>query len=132
MDSKEIIPYSYSWFYHWYHAQIASYMDCGMQKDYYKECEYVALWFNRVRGNGILLFFFKDNDDFENWMEHYGGFKMIFRYQYYKIIHYPNGANKETIIYIIVRALMLIYKDGDIPKNINKFIMQDKTSNHVL
>ena len=83
MDFKEIIPYSYSWFYHWYHAQIASYMDSGVQKDYYKECEYAALWFNRVRGNDVLLIFFKDDVDFDNWMEHYGGFKMIFHYQYY-------------------------------------------------
>lgn len=37
MDFKEIIPYSYSWFYHWYYAQITSYMDGGLQKDYYKD-----------------------------------------------------------------------------------------------
>lgn len=117
MSINDITPYSYSWFYHWYHAQIASYMDSGVQKDYYKGCEYVALWFNRVRGNGVLLIFFKDNIDFDNWVEHYGGFKIIFHYQYYKIIHYPKDANKENIIDIIIRALMLIYKDGDIPKS---------------
>ena len=66
MSINDITPYSYSWFYHWYHAQIASYMDSGVQKDYYKGCEYVALWFNRVRGNGVLLIFFKDNVDFDN------------------------------------------------------------------
>lgn len=107
---------SYSWFYHWYYGQITSYMDDGLQKDYYKECEYVALWFNRVRGNSVLPLFFKDNTDFNNWVEHYGGFKIILHYQYYKIIHYPMEADKETIIDIIIRALMQIYKNGDIPK----------------
>lgn len=116
MDIKEIIPYSYSWFYHWYYGQITSYMDGGLQKDYYKGCEYVALWFNRVRGNSVLPIFFKDNADFNNWVEHYGGFKIILHYQYYKIIHYPMEADKKTIIDIIIRALMQIYKNGDIPK----------------
>lgn len=112
------MEYSYSWYYQWYHLQIESYMDNGLQKNYYKECEYVALWFNRVRGNGVLLIFFKDNVDFDNWMEYYGGIKMIFHYQYHKIIHYPKDANKETIIDIITKVLMQIYKKGDIPKSI--------------
>ena len=115
-DYKDIVPYSYSWFYHWYYDQISFYMDKGMQKDYYKECEYVALWFNRVRGNSVLPVFFKDNADFNNWVEYNGGFKIFLRYQYYKIIHYPKGADKETIIDIIIRALIQIYKNGDISK----------------
>ena len=115
MDDKEIISYSYSWFYHRYHAQIASYMDSGEQKDYYKECEYAIIWFNRLRGTEIHLVFFKDDVDFDVWMENYGGFRTILHYQYYKIIHYPKDANKETIIKIIIKALMRIYKDGDIP-----------------
>lgn len=115
-DDKNIAPYSYSWFYHWYYGKITSYMDDGLQKDYYKECEYVALWFNRVRGNSVLPLFFKDNTDFNNWVEHYGGFKIILHYQYYKIIHYPIEADKETIIDIIIKALMQIYKNGDISK----------------
>lgn len=116
MDDKGIIPYSYSWFYYWYDNQIAAYMDSGVQKDYYKGCEYVALWFNRVRGNSIFLFFFKDGADFDYWEKYYGGLKLTLHYQYYKILHYPKDANRRTIIDIIVKALMRIYKDGDIPK----------------
>lgn len=113
---REFMKQSYSWFYNWYYDQITFYMDKDLQKDYYKECEYVALWFNRVRGNRVLPIFFKDDADFNNWVEHNGGFKIVLRYQYYKIIHYPKGADKETIIDIIIRALMQIYKNGDIPK----------------
>ena len=91
-------------------------MDSGIQKDYYKECEYAALWFNRVRGNSIFLFFFKDDADFDYWEEYYGGIKLVLHYQYYKIIHYPKDADENTIIDIIIRVLMRIYKDGDIPK----------------
>lgn len=75
---------SYSWFYDWYHCQITSYMDEGSQKGYYKECEYVALWFNRVRGNSVFPIFFKDNANFNNWIEYYGGIKVVLHYQYYK------------------------------------------------
>lgn len=114
LPQDNIMMHSYLWFYNWYHGQITSYMDDGLQKDYYKKCEYVALWFNRVKGNSVLPIFFKDNADFNNWVEHYGGFKIILHYQYYKIIHYPIEAGKETIIDIIIRALMQIYKNGDI------------------
>ena len=41
---------------------------------------------------------------------------LILIYQYYKIIHYPIEADKETIIDIIIKALMQIYKNGDISK----------------
>lgn len=111
------VKYSYTWFYQWYYDQIVSCIDDEAQKDYYRECEHVSLWFNRVRGNNVFLFFFKDGSDFSNWMEYYGGVKVVLHYQYNKIIHYPKGAEKETIIDIIIRALMLIYKDGNIPKN---------------
>lgn len=110
------IPYSYSWFYHWYYSQIESYMDKGEQKDYYKNCKYLILWFNRVRGNDIFLIFYKDNMDLKKWIKYYGDVKLFLHYQYYKKISYIEGTDKESIIEIVLRTLMLIYKKGEISK----------------
>lgn len=91
-------------------------MDDGMQRDYYKECKYISLWFNRVRGNEIFLIFFKNNADLEKWIEYYGGMKIFLHYQYNKIVQYPKEVNKDSIIEAIIQSLMQIYQNGNISK----------------
>ena len=105
---------SYSSFYSWYHLQVESYMTEGTQKDYYKQCNYLIIWFNRVCGNSIFIFFYKDDNDFDRWFEYFG-IKLPLHYQYWKHLHYPQGASIEEIVDIVIKALLKVYKHGDLP-----------------
>lgn len=88
----------------------------GEQKDYYKQCNNLIIWFNRVCGNSIFIIFYKDDNDFDKWMNYFGGIKLTLHYQYYTIRDYPQGATVEDIVDIVIMALLKVYKNGDIPK----------------
>lgn len=106
----------YAWFFNNYAIYIKSGFD-DQQKDYYKECTNVALWFNRIKGNQIRLIFFKNTDDYNYIMENCSiAWRITVHYQFCRIIRYPKGATKEFITDLIVKVLMDIYKNGNIRK----------------
>ena len=56
---------NYSWFLNNYAIWIENGFN-GLQKDYYKECTNVALWYGKIKGNRIQLIFFKNRNDYEH------------------------------------------------------------------
>lgn len=107
-------PSNYSWFLNNYAIWIENGFN-GLQKDYYKECTNVALWYGKIKGNRIQLIFFKNRNDYEHILQRDSvAWRIAIHYQFCNIVKYPEGANKEFITELIISTLMDIYKNGNI------------------
>lgn len=91
------------------------------QKDYYKECTYMVIWYPRRWGNRIQIIFFKDIADYNYILENKSfAWRVEVHYWNYKVYHYPTNPTREWIIKFIIHAILDIYKNGDIPHPFNK------------
>ena len=63
------IPYTYLQCLSTYYTWIKTNIDQD-QKDYYKECTNMVIWYDKIWGNGIKLIFFKDENDYDHILKH--------------------------------------------------------------
>ena len=111
-------PYTYQQCLSTYLIWIASCID-KEQKDYYQECTSFEIWYDRHRGNRIQIIFFKNHEDYLYILEHSTfAWRVDVHYQFCRIYRYPLGCTREQIIDIIIKAIINIYKNGDIPETI--------------
>ena len=93
----------------------------GDQRDYYKECTHMAIWYHRNFGSRIQIVFFKDNSDYKYILENKTfAWRVDVHYWGCNLYNYPINPTREWIIDFIIRSLMDIYKDGDIPHSYNR------------
>lgn len=112
--------YTYQYYLSRYYAWIKSNIDKD-QKDYYKECSHMAIWYHRDFGSQIQIVFFKDNSDYKYILENKTfAWRVDVHYWGCNFYNYPINPTREWIIDFIIRSLMDIYKDGDIPHPYNK------------
>lgn len=111
-------PYTYQQCLSTYSIWIESCID-KEQKDYYKECTNFEIWYSRIKGNRIQIIFLKDCRDYQYILEHSTfAWRIDIHYEYCRIYHCPLGCTREQIIDIIIKAIINIYRNGDIPKTL--------------
>ena len=115
-----MIPYTYQQCLSAYHIWIKTNIDQD-QKDYYKGCTHMVIWYDRIWGNGIKLIFFKGENDYDYILKHkLFAWRVEVHYWDCRLYHYPPNPTREWMIDFIIYAIMDIYKNGDIPHPYNK------------
>ncbi|EEF91400.1 hypothetical protein BACCELL_00941 [Bacteroides cellulosilyticus DSM 14838] len=88
-----------------------------LQKDYYRECTNFEIWYNRLKGSRVQIIFFRDYKDYLYILEHsIFAWRIHIHYEFCRICHCPLGCTREEIIKIIIKEIIKIYRNGDIPK----------------
>ena len=91
------------------------------QKDYYKECTNMVIWYPRIWGNRIQIIFFKDKIEYEYILANKSfAWRVDVHYWSCRHYHYSPNPTREWIIDFIIKAIMDIYKNGDIPHPFNR------------
>ncbi|GFI00607.1 hypothetical protein IMSAGC004_03015 [Bacteroidaceae bacterium] len=110
--------------YHQCLFQYSSWIESNLdheQKNYYKECTHVIIWYNRHWGDRIQLIFFKNETDYKFILANKSfAWRVDVHYWGCKLCHYPPNPTREWMIDFIIYAIIDIYKNGDIPHPYNK------------
>lgn len=110
--------------YHQCLFQYSSWIESNLdheQKNYYKECTHVIIWYNRHWGDRIQLIFFKNETDYKFILANKSfDWRVDVHYWGCKLCHYPPNPTREWMIDFIIYAIIDIYKNGDIPHPYNK------------